>query len=252
MYAFFSNDAYVGVKLPNHYYSEILARRNDHERIFRQIHTYLILRGIINKNILDSGSWIGDNTIPWALNIFGGRKVFAIDPSKNNLAFTNLVARTNNISNVITLETALSDREETISTDDDLHHANFSKGGEMNKISANTLDYFYSCEKIYDIDFMHLDVESMEYKVILGGEKLITELQPIITFEQHIETEDYMLIANHLKDRGYSVYIINEILLGCYPDCRNLLALPGRIKEKYPNLEDEIVGKIGYDCLIPL
>ena len=38
-----------------------------------------------NKNIIDLGAWIGDNSIPWAKNIDG--IVYAIDPSKENCKY---------------------------------------------------------------------------------------------------------------------------------------------------------------------
>lgn len=246
----FTNDAYVSVKAPrDHWYSDVFVKRDFHEKIFRRIHTYLLFRGVIRKNLLDSGSWIGDNTIPWSLNITKDRKVFAIDPSVDNIAFTNKVAELNKITNVITITSALSDKEETIGTDEDIHHANFSKGGSLFTISANTLDYFYSRGDFYDIDFMHLDVENMEYKVILGGEKLISETTPIITFEQHLEKENYMEIVRHLQAKKYTVFVIEEVLPGCYHDCRNIISFPERIMKEYPKIKEDIIKHIGYGCL---
>lgn len=250
MNAVFTNDGYVSFKLlKDHWYSNIMQKRDAHEKIFRRIHTYLILKNVIKKNILDSGAWIGDNSIPWSLNISKERKVFAIDPSLDNISFIERTAELNGITNIVTIKTALSDKEETIGTDDDIHHANFSKGGEKYKIDAVPLDKLYAEGKIYDIDFMHLDVENMEYKVVVGAEKLIDTLNPIVTFEQHLQREDYMTLVNWFKSKSYTVYVIEEILLGCFPDCRNIIALPKRVLEGNPLIREDITKFIGYGCL---
>ena len=95
------------------------------------------------------------------------------------------------------------------------------------KIQAYSLDYLYENEKIIEnIGYIHLDVEGMEFLVISGANKLIDIYKPIITFEQHINSEDYGKIVRHLNGKNYIVYLINEILPGCYEDCRNFIAFP--------------------------
>jgi FkbM family methyltransferase len=57
-------------------------------------------------------------------------------------------------------------------------------------------------QKIIDnIGYIHLDVEGMEYKVINGSSNLIDEFRPIISFEQHLEIDDYEGILSHLKNK---------------------------------------------------
>jgi hypothetical protein len=90
----------------------------------------------------------------------------------------------------------------------------------------------------------------MEYKVILGSENIINACRPIITFEQHLEIDNYMLILEHLENRNYCVFLIDEVLPGCRPDCRNSIAFP---KESFdPNILNEIHRYIGREILMPL
>ena len=87
----------------------------------------------------------------------------------------------------------------------------------------------------------------MEFKVILGADLIIKKFRPIVTFEQHIEIEDYMKIVQHFKNNDYNVYIIDEILPGCRHDCRNLIAIPKEILD--PIFIDNIHKYLNNNCL---
>jgi FkbM family methyltransferase len=227
----FTNDDNCSILLINHNFSEIFKTRDNHEVIFRRINTFLIKNKIIKNNIIDLGAWIGDNTIPWAKNIDG--VVFAIDPSSDNCDFINKTCWNNNLTNVKVFQYAISNSNETLTTNDDLHHCSFVYGKtgeeEIHKIDAVSLDYLYEIKYIYDIGYIHLDVEGMEYKIIEGSNKIIDDYRPIISFEQHLEHDNYDIISSHLKNKNYSVFLIDEILPGCRPDCRNSFAFPNEI-----------------------
>lgn len=230
-YAIFTNDDNCSILLINHNFSNIFKTRDNHEVIFRRINTFLIKNKIIKNNIIDLGAWIGDNSIPWAKNIDG--IVFAIDPSSENCDFINKTCEINNITNVKTLQYAISNINEILTTNDDLQHCSFVYGKtgteEINKIDAVSLDYLYEIKKIYNIGYIHLDAEGMEYKIIEGSNKLIDDCRPIISFEQHLELDNYDIILSYLKNKNYSVFLIDEILPGCRHDCRNSFAFPNEI-----------------------
>ena len=46
--------------------TSLLQSRPYHEILFRKIHQWLFKNNLINGNIIDLGSWIGDNTLPWS------------------------------------------------------------------------------------------------------------------------------------------------------------------------------------------
>jgi FkbM family methyltransferase len=231
MSCIFTNDNNVEIQLLEHPFSEMFKTRNYHEGIFRQINTYLINNNIIDKdkNIIDLGAWIGDNSIPWAKNING--IVYAIDPSKDNCDYINEMNKLNNINNMLIIKAVISDSEKMISTDsENLHHCSFTNNDSLGyKLQSFSLDTLYKQKIIKNIGYIHLDVEGMENLVIYGSTNLIDELKPIITFEQHLDTDNYSQICNFLLNKEYSVYLINEILLGCREDCRNFIAFPNTI-----------------------
>jgi FkbM family methyltransferase len=110
--------------------------------MFRRINTFLIKNKIIKNNIIDLGAWIGDNSIPWARNV-DDRIVYAIDPSPDNCDFINKTCELNKIKNVKIIQSAISNVNEILTTNDDLHHCSFvyenPKKTGINKVYAVSL-----------------------------------------------------------------------------------------------------------------
>ena len=229
--ATFINDAFVTISLLNHPFSSVFKCRDNHEVIFRKIHTYLIKMNLIKNNIIDLGAWIGDNSIPWAKNIDG--IVYAIDPSHYNCDFIKQTCELNKISNVKLIQCAISNVNEVLTTNENINHCSFVYGNPgltgKTKINAVALDFLYEARIIENIGYIHLDVEGMEYKILEGSYKIIDECRPIVSFEQHLEIDDYSKILSLFTVKNYKVFLIDEILPGCRADCRNSLAFPNEI-----------------------
>ena len=228
----YTNDNNVNLKLYNHRFSNNFRNRTNHEVIFRKINTYLINNDIIKNNIIDLGSWIGDNSIPWAKNM-NNSVIYSIDPSDENCRYINEMCILNEITNIRVIQKAISDKNEVVSTNDDLQHCSFvynnPNNDARNKIQAYSLDHLYSEKEIDNIGYIHLDVEGMEFKVILGSETIINTFRPVITFEQHLEIDNYIELSKHFINKNYNVFMITEILPGCRPDCRNFIAFPNEV-----------------------
>ena len=88
----------------------------------------------------------------------------------------------------------------------------------------------------------------MEYKILQGSIKLIEQFRPLISFEQHLEIDDYYTILLFLKKNNYTIFLIDEILPGCRHDCRNSFAFPNEIYNQ--TLIDNINNYIGKNILI--
>lgn len=229
MKAIFKNDNNVEIILPEHEKSAEFSNRDNHEVLFRRICTWLINSKLIDGNIIDLGAWMGDNAIPWAKNI--SNTVYAIDPSPNNCDFIRIVCELNNIGNISIIQTAISDKIEVLTTYENIDHCSFLNEGDT-KVFAVTLNELHSQDLIKDVGFVHLDVEDMEFKVLNGMTTIIDKYHPIITYEQHIYKNTISEIADFLKARNYNVYLINETLPNCNPDCRNFISFPNESKYK--------------------
>ena len=140
------------------------------------------------QNIIDLGAWIGDNTIPWALKNDG--IIYAIDPSHENINYINELSFLNCVSNVKTIQTCVSNQIETVYTDGDLKHTEFNIDSGNIQLQTTTLDQLLHQNIIKDINFIHLDVEGFELKVLEGSINLINKYNPIICWEGHLTTDN--------------------------------------------------------------
>lgn len=202
---------------------------------FRRIISHFIRTGVIDsrKDILDVGAWKGDNSIPWAMQILGC--VYAIDPSYDNCMYINRVAECNSLGNCKAIQTAISDKVETVHTNGNIEHCSFhyntynnylplSKEEAYTHIPATTLDILFDTQSI---GFIHLDIEGMEYKAIRGAMNIIKRCRPVVVYEVHTTIdEDVDEIARLFIGLNYDVRMIDEVLENCQPDCRNCIAVP--------------------------
>jgi FkbM family methyltransferase len=247
----FIHDNTVEIDVPDNRMGGALSYRVNHEVQFREIHAYLIKKNILTRNFIDLGAWVGDNTIPWAKNIQD--IVYAIDPSALNCTFIETVCQVNGIENVKVFNTAISHRDEILSTNESINHCSFvfdnpGTSGHF-KVHATTLDALYAKNEISNIGYIHLDVEGMEYKVMVGATLLIEKERPILTYEQHIDKENLEECIQFLKSRNYRIFMINEVLTGCDPSCRNFIAFPNEIYSD--TLVEDIHSHIGTPILVP-
>ena len=267
--AHFSNDNGVAIKYHmNHPMANLFGSRNEHEVMFRRISTYLINNGHVQGNIVDLGAWIGDNSLPWSVSLLVAQHgqqvsadtaldpnfvVYAIDPSPENCRFIIDNSTLNGIENVVVIQRAISDKREVLSTNEDLTHCTFvlddsSTTTYKNQIEAVSLDDLFFAGELAKIAYIHLDVEGMENRVVAGATTLIEMCRPIIAFEQHLEQDPFLELTAHIAEKGYTVYLINEVLPGCRPDCRNFIAFPNdRFDDAFV---EAINGHLGQDVLV--
>ena len=222
-------------------------KRPDSERLLRKLVADFLQHGVLDrrKSIVDIGAWISDNALVWAklLDADHGR-VFAIDPSNDNIRFGQRIAAANGIQNIDWFEAVCSDvDQQNLSFSGDLSHTAFdvetSPSGPT--LKATTLDRLIPDEFHTEVDLLHVDVEGFEYKVLKGAMDLIGQSAPIIIFEQHINSESTEPIFDLLKDQPYRFFTINEMMRKNAVDCRNMMAIPDRMDM---NAIDRVVWEI--------
>lgn len=254
-YYYFENDGNVKITLPVEHtdfidWSTNFIFMSNNEPLFRKLHNYLFGNNIIKGNVIDLGAYIGDNTIPWA-KLNPNLIFYAIDPSLLNCEWIKIVSNCNNITNIKTIQSAISDKEEYLYTDNNITHCSFVWNNNLksNEIKATSLDYLHKKNMITDIGYIHLDVEGMEYTVLIGANDLIDTCRPVITFETHSIAEKLQLenIIKLLKSKNYISFEIQEKLKNHRDDCRNHIAFPMEIYNQ--KIYDDITSLYGRDCI---
>ncbi|SRR5258708_1896226 len=192
------------------------------------------LSDLLSKDsvVLDIGANVGLLTLPFSKQVPQG-KIYAFEP--DNVARESLEEniRLNKLINVIVFPFALQDdvarksitfyKRETKDADG-LTNKGLSSIEAIEKftietvrVPATTVDAIISNQKINHIDFIKIDVEGAEVKVLKGARNTIKKYMPIILYEYSTTID--ILASSHnseesflfLKQLGYKQYeIVNE------------------------------------------
>lgn len=192
-----------------------------HERLFRRIISKLYRAGVIDPstNLLNSGSNMGDNALPWAQMLQdlthddptkSTGKVYAIDPSSDLMIDMVNIANENSISNICTRMTFIGSKSDN----------KFAKIDDMG---------------IENLGVLHLDLEGGEGEAILGALGLIFMQRPIIITEGHGgklgEGNNDERVRLELNSLGYHSSLIVPEVCGFVQTCRNTIWWPNEETE---------------------
>jgi len=192
---------------------------------------------VINKyvksgmTILDIGANVGAHTLRLAKLVGKDGKVIAFEPMSWALAKLKRNIGLNDFDNIVVEECALSD----INFKSQLTHFSSSwrvgggwaaDSGTAEHIGFVTLDEYARINKMDKIDFIKLDVDGYECKVIRGGVNTIKKFTPIMIVEfGKCTLERYGDSLGDLVDLlfslGYLLYSIEDLKL--YPSKKSAL-----------------------------
>jgi FkbM family methyltransferase len=152
-------------------------------------------------HVLDIGAFIGDHTIAYSNKVGFYGKVIAFEP--NSKSFECLKYNLNGIKNTELRNEGLSDEVGKITLTDVETNAGMcfaikSKAG----VKTITIDSL----KLTRLDFIKIDAEGFEHKILKGGEETIKKFKPIMV----IEINNHALLRNGTSDNDVFVYL-NEL-----------------------------------------
>jgi FkbM family methyltransferase len=163
--------------------------------------------------VVDAGACIGDQTVPYAQMVGVTGLVHAFEP--HPASYRALVRNTAFLTNVRTHPTALGDHfyEEPLSLTPSNIGASFlgvSPVFDFVEVDVTTLDA--ALEDCQRLDFIHLDAEGMESKILDGAKTLIAKFQPAMMIEvtdQWLRRYGSSAIAlmQQLAQMGYSTLV---------------------------------------------
>jgi len=156
-----------------------------------------LLRRFIGKNdiVADIGAHVGTFSVPLSRI---AKKVYSFEPMPGTFALLkeNIVA--NKADNIVPINCAVSDKEETLVAKESPNRAGtmfFTEGQTGASASAKTLDKAIS--KYEKISLIKIDVEGMEHSVFKGSKRIIHSDRPYIFFEVNTPA-----LTAHKKTRG--------------------------------------------------
>lgn len=154
-----------------------------------------LLKKIIKKNstVIDIGANIGYFTLLLAKLVGPDGKVFSFEPDPNNFSILEKNVKVNGYSNVVLTQKAISDKTETTK----LYLCKYSNGmhriyesemceGHVEIESSRLDDFFKSIKFDGEVNFIKIDTEGSEVKVIHGIKNILKankDIKILVEFE---------------------------------------------------------------------
>jgi len=170
--------------------------------------------------VLDIGGNIG------AFTVFAARtakKVYVYEPLKENYDLLNENVKLNGLNNVKSFNFAVSDRvgkEEFFIGKGNIGGSSLYEKSYSNKkieVHSVTLKKVFSDNNIKRINFLKLDAEGAEYKILLNAPKALLKRIDKIILEFHDNIpqhrHNYLDLKRLLEDNGFDVKIQTSFLL---------------------------------------
>lgn len=194
--------------------------------------------------VVDIGANMGCHALQFAKLVGRSGRVIAFEPTKYARNKLELNIKLNNFSNIRIEKIALSDKagKKQKVYFQSSYPLNGARQDGTDIVDFLTLDEYAKKNKINRIDFIKMDVDGYEHKIILGGLNTIRQHKPIIIMELGIDT---------LKKAGGDINDLIDALSGIgykfYSD-KNHTEFKGKEKliEAIPKIKD---GTINVLCM---
>ncbi|EKD90129.1 MAG: methyltransferase FkbM [uncultured bacterium] len=189
------------------------------------------LKGLINKDsvIFDVGANAGLLSLPFAKKCVPLGKVYSFDPDEKVVSQLKKNIKLNSFSNIIVEEMALQDNPATEKVTLNINRAVQDNGLRNDGLStivanltykisekivnASTIDRYVKENKIKKIEFIKIDAEGADLKVLKGGRETIKKSRPIVFYEHSPVLERFGNFKNlqkafmFMQKLGYKQYL---------------------------------------------
>ena len=169
------------------------------------------------KVILDVGAHIGRYTLLCAGKVGISGRVIAVEPDPGNLDILCKNLRSNEVSNVQVVRTAISDRDgvvelgigEDTGTNSIVRQSKSAR--RYVKVQSTTIDSLLCDLRVEKVDLMKIDVEGAEKLVLTGAEKTLQEgkIDRVVCeiHPPHVQPRD---IEAFLRAHHFSTLVLNR------------------------------------------
>lgn len=189
--------------------------------------TIKVLKAILSQasNVVEVGANVGAHTIAIAEACPQG-KIIAVEPYFAARARLESNIALNSLSNIIVIDTALSDKEgESVlhcptlanQANASLYRDHIDRTEKVNSfpVHINTVDRVFETSGLIGLDLIKMDVEGNDFHVIQGARQTIDRFHPFLIFEFErtswsLAGDDFPKVHSFLFERGYTLYQFSE------------------------------------------
>lgn len=164
--------------------------------------------------VIDIGANYGLYTLSSAKKIGDHGNLWAFEPTESVAECLRESINANQFSNINLIQAGLSNREGearlAINPNAELNSLNtlVDENGEFETIELKTLDSAMDEFQWKDIDFIKLDAEGEEVRILEGGKNCLEKLSPVIMYELKHGDKVNLPLINKFKEYDYSSYYL--------------------------------------------
>ena len=159
---------------------------------------------------LDIGANMGLYSVAIATSVGPSGRVWAFEPASATIAFLKYTLRENSLTQVEPHRLALSDHAGAgrLSTgpNSELNSLQPQDGAPCEDVPLATLDDLAQDLRMEGVDFVKLDAEGEEVRIVAGGHKFFTSEDPLVMFEVKHGTTVNLELPNAFRALGYELY----------------------------------------------
>ena len=163
--------------------------------------------------VVDIGANYGLYSLSLARVAGPSGRVWSIEPASQTAAYLRKSVEINALDNITVIRKALSDKPGTarlsVETNSELNAiTRGASGGATEEVQLDTLDSLAAEHGWSGVDFVKLDAEGEEERILEGGAGFLRSANPLVMFEvKHGERMNLQLVEK-LAAAGYDAYIL--------------------------------------------
>jgi len=159
--------------------------------------------------VSDIGAYVGDTTLWFSKAVGPQGKVYAFEPEPRNFEKLKANIERNKITNVIPLQLALSENEGEIQVASGAGSSAIIQAGAGTSVKVTTIDRFVKTNKLPRVDFIKMDVEGHELKVLASARETIKTFKPSLALSAYHRGDDFVKLPKFLLELNpnYKFYL---------------------------------------------
>jgi len=148
--------------------------------------------------VSDIGAYVGDTALWFSKAVGPQGKVYAFEPEPSNFAKLKANLERNKVTNVIPLQLALSENEGEMRVSSGAGSSVITQAGTGKSVKVTTIDKFVEANTLPRVDFIKMDVEGYESKVLKGAQETIKTFKPSLALSAYHRGDDLIELTKFL------------------------------------------------------
>ena len=148
--------------------------------------------------VSDIGAYVGDTALWFSKAVGPQGKVYAFEPEPSNFAKLKANLERNKVTNVIPLQLALSENEGEMRVSSGAGSSVITQAGTGKSVKVTTIDNFVEANTLPRVDFIKMDVEGHELKVLKGADETIKTFKPSLALSAYHRGDDLIELTKFL------------------------------------------------------